>query len=154
MYTNNSNIFSRRRGDSMLTNTMKEDLTQGLVDLFSDSILAIILYGSVARNDNTDESDIDIVIIIKNEMDDATKEQFIHWSAELDLRYDRVFSIIDIQEENMEKWGNVLPFYQNIQKEGIILWKAEYNNSFYTSWNRRKSHRRIHARYRSQGNWL
>ena len=40
-------------------------------------------------------------------MDDATKEQFIHWSAELDLRYDRVFSIIDIQEENMEKWGNV-----------------------------------------------
>ena len=125
MYTNNSNIFSRRRGDSMLTNTMKEDLTQGGVDLFSDSILAIILYGSVARNDNTDESDIDIVIIIKNEMDDATKEQFIHWSAELDLRYDRVFSIIDIQEENMEKWGNVLPFYQNIQKEGIILWKAE-----------------------------
>lgn len=107
-------IFSRRRGDSMLTNTMKEDLTQGVVDLFSDSILAIILYGSVARNDNTDESDIDIVIIIKNEMDDATKEQFIHWSAELDLRYDRVFSIIDIQEENMEKWGNVLPFYQNI----------------------------------------
>ena len=125
MYTNNSNIFSRRRGDSMLTNIMKEDLTQGVVDLFSDSILAIILYGSVARNDNTDESDIDIVIIIKNEMDDATKERFIHWSAELDLRYDRVFSIIDIQEENMEKWGNVLPFYQNIQKEGIILWKAE-----------------------------
>lgn len=125
MYTNNSNIFSRRRGDSMLTNTMKEDLTQGVVDLFSDSILAIILYGSVARNDNTDESDIDIVIIIKNEMDDATKEQFIRWSAELDLRYDRVFSIIDIQEENMEKWGNVLPFYHNIQKEGIILWKAE-----------------------------
>lgn len=123
MYTNNSNIFSSRRDDSMLTNTMKEDLPQGVVDLFSDSILAIILYGSVARNDNTDESDI--VIIIKNEMDDATKEQFIHWSAELDLRYDRVFSIIDIQEENMEKWRNVLPFYQNIQKEGIILWKAE-----------------------------
>ena len=125
MYTNNSNIFSRRRGDSMLTNTMKEDLIHGLIDIFSSNILAVILYGSVARNDNTDDSDIDIVIIIKNEMDDATKERFIHWSAELYLRYDRVFSIIDIQEENMEKWGNVLPFYQNIQKEGIILWKAE-----------------------------
>ena len=35
-------------------------------------------------------------------------------------------------------------------------WQAEEqsNNSFYTSWNRRKSHRRIYARYRSQGNWL
>ena len=71
------------------------------------------------------KSDIDIAIIVKNEMDDATKERFIRWSAELDLRYDRVFSIIDIQEENMEKWGNVLPFYHNIQKEGRILWKAE-----------------------------
>ena len=108
----------------MLTNTMKEDLIHGLLDIFSDNILAIILYGSVARNENTDDSDIDIAIIVKNEMDDATKEQFIRWSAELDLRYDRVFSIIDIQEENMEKWGKVLPFYQNVQKEGIVLWKA------------------------------
>lgn len=111
-------------GDIMLTNTMKEDLIHGLVDIFSDNILAVILYGSVARNENTDESDIDIAIIIRNEMDDATKERFIRWSAELDLRYDRVFSIIDIQEENMEKWGKVLPFYQNVQKEGIVLWKA------------------------------
>lgn len=118
MYTNNSNIFSRRRGDSMLTNTMKEDLPQGVVDLFSDSILAIILYGSVARNDNTDESDIDIVIIIKNEMDDATKEQFIHWSAELDLRYDRVFSIIDIQEENMENGEMFCRFIRIYRRRG------------------------------------
>ena len=108
----------------MLTNTMEKDIVHGLVDIFSDNILKIILYGSVARNDNTDESDIDIAIIVGNEMDDATKERFIRWTAELDLRYDRVFSIIDIREENMEKWGNVLPFYQNVQKEGIVLWKA------------------------------
>lgn len=108
----------------MLTNTMKEDLVHGLVDIFSDNILAIILYGSVARNDNTDESDIDIAIIVKNEMDDAIRERFIRWSAELDLRYDRVFSIVDIQEANMKKWGNILPFYQKVQKEGVVLWKA------------------------------
>ena len=108
----------------MLTNAMKEDLVHGLTDIFSDNILSIILYGSVARNDNTDDSDIDIAIIVKNEMDNSTKERFIRWSAELDLRYDRVFSIIDIQKENMEKWGSILPFYQNVQKEGIILWRA------------------------------
>ena len=72
----------------MLTSIMKEDLINGLAEIFSDNILAIILYGSVARNENTDESDI------------------------------------DIEEENMKKWGNVLPFYQNIQKEGIVLWEA------------------------------
>ena len=108
----------------MLTNTVKDDLISGLTRIFSDNIVAIILYGSVARNESTPESDIDIAIIVKRDMDDATRDQFIRWSAELDLRYDCVFSIVDILEMNMQKWGKVLPFYQNVQKEGIVLWKA------------------------------
>ena len=108
----------------MLTSAEKNELVSGLLSLFPDNITAIILYGSVARNDATEESDVDIAIIIKEEMDDDIKNKFISWAADLDLRYDRVFSIIDIKEENMKKWGKVLPFYQNVQKEGIILWKA------------------------------
>lgn len=30
------------------------------------------------------------------------------------VRYDKIFSIIDIKEENMKKWGEVLPFYKNV----------------------------------------
>lgn len=108
----------------MLTSTMKNDLISGLLTLFPDNITAIILYGSVARNEATPESDVDIAIIIKKEMDDDIKNKFINWAADLDLRYDRIFSIIDIKEENLQKWGKVLPFYQNVQKEGIVLWKA------------------------------
>ena len=81
-------------------------------------------HGSVARNEYTDESDIDIAIILKNEIDNKTKEQFINWSADMDIRYDRVFSIIDIKESNIQKWGDSLPFYRNVKKEGIVLWKA------------------------------
>lgn len=108
----------------MLTNVMRDELIEGLLNIFTDNIEAIILYGSVARNDSTPESDIDIAIIVKNDIDDETKARFIQWSAEFDLEHDRVFSIIDIQEENLKKWGNVLPFYRNVQKEGIVLWKA------------------------------
>lgn len=60
----------------MLTDTMREDLIHGLTDIFPDNILAIILYGSVARKDNTEESDIDIAIIIKKEMDDEKNGSF------------------------------------------------------------------------------
>lgn len=42
----------------------------------------------------------------------------------MDIRHERVFSIVDIQEENMEKWERIFPFYQNIRKEGIVLWRA------------------------------
>ena len=78
---------------------MKDELVKGLFNLFHENLSMIILYGSVARNEATSESDIDI-------------------------RYDKIFSIIDIKEENMKKWGEVLPFYKNVQKEGVILWKA------------------------------
>lgn len=60
----------------MLRDLMKEDLIKGLLDIFSGDIEAIILYGSVARNESTPESDIDIAVIIKREMDDEKTGTF------------------------------------------------------------------------------
>ena len=103
---------------------MREELVQGLTDIFGNNISMIILYGSAARGDATEESDIDIAIVVKSQMDDTTKRRFLSWAADMDIRYERVFSIVDIQETNMKKWEEVLPFYRNVKKEGIILWKA------------------------------
>lgn len=107
-----------------MTELMKNEIITGLLDIFSDNILTIILYGSVARNENTPESDIDIAIVIKNNMDDDTRDKFMRWSADMDLKYDKIFSIIDIAKSNLENWGHILPFYKNVKKEGIVLWKA------------------------------
>lgn len=107
-----------------MTELMKNEIITGLLDIFSDNILTIILYGSVARNENTPESDIDIAIVIKNNMDDDTRDKFMRWSADMDLKYDKIFSIIDIEKNNLENWGHILPFYKNVKKEGIVLWKA------------------------------
>ena len=115
----------KREVIAVLSDTMKEELIQGLLDIFHNDISMIILYGSVARNEATADSDIDIAIIVKKNMDEITKEKFINWSADMDIRYDCVFSIIDIQEDQMKKWGDIHPFYRNVQKEGIVLWKAD-----------------------------
>lgn len=108
----------------MLSEDMREELVRGLTSIFQNNISMIILYGSMARNEATDESDIDVAIIVKNQMDNDTKRQFVSWAADMDIRYERVFSIVDIQESNMMKWEKILPFYRNIREEGIILWKA------------------------------
>ena len=108
----------------MLSEMMKEELVHGLREIFHENMRMIILYGSVAREESTPESDIDIAIIMREDIDEKTQEKFFQWSADMDLKYDRVFSIIDIPEERMEKWGKILPFYKNVQEEGIILWKA------------------------------
>ena len=108
----------------MLSKEMREELIWGLTDIFRNNITMIILYGSVARGNATKESDIDIAIVVRSQMDDATKRRFLSWAADMDIRHERVFSIVDIEESNMKKWEDVLPFYQNVKKEGIVLWKA------------------------------
>ena len=110
--------------NGMLSDEMREELVQGLTDIFRNNISIIILYGSVARCDATGESDIDIAIVVRSQMDDVKKRRFLSWAADMDIRYERVFSIVDIQESNMKKWEDLLPFYQNVKREGIILWKA------------------------------
>ena len=56
----------------MLTDDMQKELISGLLDLFRDYITMIILYGSVARNEATSESDVDIAIVIRKDMDEET----------------------------------------------------------------------------------
>lgn len=108
----------------MVNEKILAELVSGLCTIFGKSIYQIILYGSVARNEATADSDIDIAIILTDTLTAEKKNQFLAFAAELDTKYERVFSIVDIERENMEKWGNILPFYKNIKKEGVVLWKA------------------------------
>lgn len=64
---------------------------------------------------------MDIAIVLNKEFSSENGDKFIDWVAELDLKYDRVFSIVDIEHEKFEKWKNILLFYKNIQEEGGVL---------------------------------
>lgn len=108
----------------MLNDEMAEELVNGLCGIFGGNIRQIILYGSVARNEATVESDIDIAIILNGSLPEDIRDAFLEFSSNLDLKYEKVFSIIDIDTSNMEKWGDVLPFYKKIREEGIVLWTA------------------------------
>ena len=61
----------------MLTDMMKDELVKGLLNLFHENLSMIILYGSVARNEATSESDIDIAIITKNDMNEEIRNKVI-----------------------------------------------------------------------------
>jgi predicted nucleotidyltransferase len=104
----------------MITN----ELVEGLIDLFNDRLVSIILYGSVARGTNTDESDVDIAIILKDAKSQSVQDKLVDFTLNLDFKYDKVFSVIDIDYEEFLKWENVLPFYKNVKKDGVVLWKA------------------------------
>ena len=112
------------RSQRKMNDIIKKELVSGLRRIFKDKLICVYLYGSVARNEQTPESDVDIAFIVRSGLDNAEKAEFLHWNAEIDLRFDLVFSIVDIDEETFAKWNNTVPFYKTIKQEGIVLWKA------------------------------
>ena len=101
-----------------------DELVDGILAIMKPSVVSIILYGSVARGTNTEESDVDVAILVKNEMDAEMEDKLYDFVVDMNLKYDKVFSVIDINYDTFRKWEGVTPFYQTVTKEGIVLWKA------------------------------
>ena len=45
---------------------MFDDIVRAILSVVGDDVVKIILYGSVARGDNTWESDVDIAVLLPN----------------------------------------------------------------------------------------
>lgn len=108
----------------MRTEDFSQELVNGLLNVLQPLTLSIILYGSVARGDASEESDIDIAVIVKGRISDELQDKLSDFVADMNLKYEVVFSVIDIEYTEFEKWGNISPFYKNVKKEGVVLWTA------------------------------
>ena len=106
-----------------MQNAVPTELVPGLINIFHNSIVNIILYGSVARNTQTEESDIDIAVIVKSYTKEM-HEQMIDFIVDLELEYDKVLSVILIDDDKFQEWKNIMPFYKNMRKEDIVLCQA------------------------------
>lgn len=104
---------------------MQKELVNGLKEIFEHQLRYIILYGSVARGTDTEESDIDIAILLESSYSSRQKEALIDFTVDMDLKYDKVVSVVDINYEDYMKWKETLPFYRNVAKDGVVLWSAE-----------------------------
>ena len=92
-----------------------------LVDLFGDKIYKIILYGSYARGDFDEESDVDILLTVDAEPEEVSfrRRDISAVSSDLSLKYDVTVSVTVKPTEQFYKYSEVLPYYRNVLKEGI-----------------------------------
>lgn len=103
---------------------MYDELVRGLLRLLPEQTVQIVLYGSVARGTAEADSDIDIALFLNGRLSSAQQDALSDLIVDLNLKYDKVFSVVDIDQQTYLKWRHVTPFYQNVSKEGIVLWKA------------------------------
>lgn len=103
---------------------MYDELVRGLLRLLPEQTVQIVLYGSVARGTAEADSDIDIALFLNRRLSSRQQDALSDLIVDLNLKYDKVFSVVDIDQQTYLKWRHVTPFYQNVSKEGIVLWKA------------------------------
>ena len=83
-------------------------------------IPAMYLFGSYARGDYTEESDIDVVAVVHGTRIELQKKLKNVWdcAAEIGLENDVILSPTVIPYDEFVRYRNTLPYYKNIAEEG------------------------------------
>ena len=91
-----------------------------LANLYQDQLDAIILYGSQARKDAQEYSDIDLLIILKSPINPYQEiDRTSQFVSQLCLDYDIVISRHFISSNKFKSENT--PFLYNVKKEGIAI---------------------------------
>ena len=106
-------------------NKIIEEFIIGVNKILNKRVKKIILYGSYARGDFNKNSDIDIMILTNLTDDELVKyrSEIAHLTYDVECNNNFEISLSPLLK-NIDKfnyWLEALPFYMNIQKEGVVL---------------------------------
>ena len=103
--------------------TIVSQLRESMSHIFPQEHFDVILFGSYARGEASDESDIDVMFLV-----DSSRQMIAerHWqigeaAAEVLLSHGIVVSPIVENRAYYRENADLLPFFKNIQREGVLL---------------------------------
>lgn len=98
-------------------------LADEVKSIFGTNLKKVILYGSCARGDFSLDSDIDVMILLDIPQEDlpSARKIVMDVSDRLDLKYDVVLTPVVQTYRNFEYYRAASVFYQNIEKEGVLV---------------------------------
>lgn len=104
-------------------NNIINEFTKKVRELLGDRVKKIILYGSYARGDYKSNSDIDIMILTDLNFDEIEKyrDEISDIAFDIELEKGIVISPVIKNIDRYNARVDIVPFFMNIQKEGVAL---------------------------------
>lgn len=83
----------------------------------------VVLYGSYARGDYDDDSDIDIMVRVICTRDQLENYRHIlsDVASGLSLEYNVMVSVSVVDTETFHRYRRHLPYFENVEREGIRI---------------------------------
>ena len=99
------------------------DFSRQVKRILGKSLTKVILYGSYARGDYNENSDIDIMILttLTNEEIEAVEGKIFDLAFDIQMEHLVDISVVIKNEEQFNYWLGALPFYNNVQREGVVI---------------------------------
>lgn len=99
------------------------EFSQDVKEVLGDKLTKIILYGSYARGEQNENSDYDIMILttLSDSEIEKTEEKIFDIAFNYEMKFLVEISVIIKNEEHFNYWLGALPFYDNVNREGVVL---------------------------------
>ena len=109
-----------------------QSVVEEIIETLDDKVDRIILYGSYARGDFTPESDIDVMILLDCLPKDLPiyRKKISRIASKISLESGKEISLMLQDKRTYEEWMETLVFYQNVEKEGVVLYGDKFKKSF------------------------
>lgn len=88
-----------------------------------NNLSKLIVYGSYVRGDYREDSDIDVMILthFSKEEIEQVENCIFNLAFDLELESGIVINPVLENEAHYRYWLGALPFYDNVEKEGIVI---------------------------------
>jgi uncharacterized protein len=97
-----------------------KELKADVVRLYGNRLKSVILYGSWARKQANQDSDIDLTIVLTGEVIASREiDRLINVITDINLKYDVLLSVYPVSEKDYDSLNS--PLLLNIRKEGVTV---------------------------------
>lgn len=97
-----------------------EEVKRELSRIYGERLTGIYLYGSYARGDFNENSDVDLIIALKGEVNSYEEmDRLSEVLSDICLCYDVLIATYPVPDEWVEKRES--PLFKNVRREGVLL---------------------------------